>query len=261
MLLSFLCFRAQEQDTVSIDEIKDVFLLGFKSKFDCERYYNQEKEIYEKQFKELESVNLELLFNEFSKLEIFNEIKINPRKILILNPEITIINVSCGLDSDINCPRFENNILFDLYQKFWNKKNYEKFQKVFKNKSIIPLIGIPFMSFKDNMINKNNFLKSNRIKLVYEGVYTDLNSKKTKFYYSSNEKRVENLELHKSKDSNKILSENYIHLYVKLLPYSNDNFPNTYNIYINISNEENKAFERIFLYQFKDGKWKLLKNK
>lgn len=257
LLLIFLCCRAQEQDTVSIDEIKDVVLLGIQ-KVDCQKIYNEEKALYHKQLKELKKVNFETLFEEVLKLKDLEKINFDERRILILNLDYTAINSVCGNDSYFKCQHYEKHIQNEVFENVWKKSNYLKIQKFFENKVIIPLTGLPFLSFEQNMNDENNYLNKYQIKPFFKGVYWDLNKAKKEFYYSSYQKPVEKLEIYLEKD--KMIAENFLQLDMKIYPVVHEN-PNVYSVTVILKNEREELNRIDNEYQFKDGKFKLLKLK
>lgn len=257
MLLSFLCCRAQKQDTVNIDEIKDVVLLGIQ-KVDCQKIYNEEKALYDKQLKELKKVNFETLFEEVLKLKDLEKINSDERRVLILNLNYSTINSVCGNDFYYKCKHYEKHIQNEVFENVWRKNNYLKIEKFFNNKIIIPLVGLPFLSFEQNMKDENNYLKKHQIKPLFKGVYWDLNKAKKEFYYSSYQKPVENLEIHLEKG--KMIAENFLQLDMRIFPIVNEN-PNVYSVTAILKNEGEEFSRFDHKYQFKDGKWKLLKNK
>ncbi|WP_435522801.1 hypothetical protein [Chryseobacterium indoltheticum] len=137
LLLSFLCLQAQEKDSVSNDKIEDVVILG-RPKIDCQKIYEEEKMLYEKQTEELKKLNFETLFDELLKLKEFQKIKYDERKIVILNPDYNTIISSCGNDSFSHCKHYEKFISKDVFEKVWNKNSYLKILNFFNNKIIIP---------------------------------------------------------------------------------------------------------------------------
>lgn len=86
LLLNFLCFQAQEKDSVNNEKIEDVVILG-RPKINCQKIYDNEKALYEKQSEELKKLNFERLFDELLKLKEFRKIKSDERKIVILKNE------------------------------------------------------------------------------------------------------------------------------------------------------------------------------
>ena len=256
-LLSFLCIQAQENDSVRNDKIEDVVILG-RQKIDCQKIYNDEKALYEKQFKELKKLNFEGLFDEILNLKELQKLKSDERKILIFNPDYTTIISSCGNDSYYNCKHYEKHIQNEVFEKVWQKNNYLKIQKFFDNKLIIPLVGLPFSSFEQNMRDENNYLKKHNVRPLLKGIYWDLNSNKKEFYYSSNQKSTENLEIHLQKD--KMMSENYLQLDMSIFPETDKDFI-VYKVKIIVGNEEKELSRLDILYQHKDGNWKFLKER
>ncbi|OBW39784.1 hypothetical protein AB670_03827 [Chryseobacterium sp. MOF25P] len=257
LLLNFLCFQAQEKDSVNNEEIEDVVILG-RPKVDCQKIYDNEKVLYEKQSEELKKLNFERLFDELLKLKEFRKIKSDERKIVILNPDYITIISSCGNDDFFKCKHYEKYIKKDVFEKVWNKNSYLKIVNFFDNKIIIPLIEIPFWSFEQNMKDENNYLKTRNIEPSYKGVYRDLNNKNKEFYYSSHQKLTEKLEIHLEK--NKIIAENFLQLDMKIFPVANES-SNVYTVIVIFKNEGQEMSRTDNQYQFKDGKWKLLKNK
>lgn len=257
LLLSFLCLQAQEKDSVNNEKIEDVVILGLR-KVDCQKIYDEEKTLYEKQSEELQKFNFETLFDEILKLKEFQKIKSDERKIVILNPDYNTIISSCGNDSFFKCKHYEKYINKDVFEKVWNKNSYLKIVNFFDNKIIIPLIEIPFWSFEQNMKDENNYLKTRNIEPFYKGIYRDLNNKNKEFYYSSHQKLTEKLEIHLEK--NKMIAENFLQLDMKIFPVANES-SNVYTVIIILKNEGQEISRTDNQYQFKDGKWKLLKNK
>ncbi|WP_426475484.1 hypothetical protein [Chryseobacterium balustinum] len=257
LLLSFLCFQAQEKDSVNNEKIENVVILG-RAKVDCQKLYNDEKALYDKQSEELKKLNFETLFDEFLELKEFQKIKSDENKIVILNPDYKRIISSCGNNSFFNCKHYEKYINKDVFEKVWKKRNYLKIQQFFDSKIMIPLVGLPFLSFEQNMNDENNYLKTLNIESLYKGVYRDLNNKKKGFYYSSYKKPTESLEI--SIDKNKIIAENYLQLDMKIFPVVSES-TGVYSVTIILGNGEKEFSKRYLLYQYKDGKWKLLKNK
>ncbi|MEG1590240.1 hypothetical protein [Chryseobacterium sp.] len=257
LLLTFLCFQAQEKDSVNNEEIEDVIILG-GPKVDCQKIYDNEKALYEKQSEELKKLNFERLFDELLKLKEFQKIKSDERKIVVLNPDYITIISSCGNDDFFKCKHYEKYINKDVFEKVWNKNSYLKIVNFFDNKIIIPLIEIPFWSFEQNMKDENNYLKTRNIEPFYKGIYRDLNNKNKEFYYSSHQKLTEKLEIHLEKD--KIIAENFLQLDMKIFPVANES-SNVYTVIVILKNEGQEISRTDNQYQFKDGKWKLLKNK
>jgi len=257
LLLSFLCLQAQEKDSVNNDKIEDVVILGLR-KVDCQKIYDEEKALYEKQSEELQKLNFETLFDELLKLKEFQKIKSDERKIVILNPDYNTIIYSCGNDSFFKCKHYEKYINKDVFEKVWNKNSYLKILNFFDNKIIIPLIEIPFWSFEQNMKDENNYLKTRNIKPFYKGIYRDLNNKKKEFYYSSHKKTNKSLEI--SFDKNKIIAQNYLQLDMKIFPVVSEN-SGVYGITMILGDGEKELYKRYLLYQYKDGKWNFLEEK
>ena len=253
LLLSFLCIQAQENDSVRNDRIEDVVILG-RSKEKCQKVYDQEKAIYEKQSKELKKLNFETLFDEILKLKVLQKLKSDDRKILIFNPDYKTIRSICGNDSYYSCKHYEKHIQNEVFEKVWKKKNYLKVQKFFDNKMIIPLVGSPFSSFEQNM-NNENYLKNNNIRPLLKGIYWNLNNEKKEFYYSSFQKSTENLEIHLQID--KIMSENYLQLDMNIFPVSEEDSV-VYKVKIVVGNEVREVSRLNILDQYKDGKWQFL---
>ncbi|MGI9653066.1 hypothetical protein [Chryseobacterium sp. RLHN22] len=238
-------------------KIEDVVILGHP-KLGCQKIYDEEKTFYEKQSKELRKLNFEGLFDEILQLKEIQQLKSDNRKILILNPDYKTIFSVCGNDSYFKCKHYEKHIQNEVFAKVWMKNNYLKIQKFFDNKAIIPLVGLPFSSFEQNMYDENNYLKNNNIKPLYKGIYWDLNNLEKEFYYSSDNKPTENLEIHLQK--NKIISEDYLQLEMNISPVVNGK-NNVYNVIVILKNERQELNRIDNRYQFKDGKWKFLKNK
>ncbi len=257
LLLNFLCFQAQEKDSVNNEKIEDVVILG-RPKVDCQKIYDNEKALYEKQSEELKKLNFERLFDELLKLKEFQKIKSDERKIVILNPDYITIISSCGNDDFFKCKHYEKYINKDVFEKVWNKNSYLKIVNFFDNKIIIPLIEIPFWSFEQNMKDENNYLKTRNIEPFYKGIYRDLNNKNKEFYYSSHKKSTESLEV--NLDKNKIIAENYLQLDMKIFPVVSESL-GLYSVTIILGNEEKELSKRYLLYQYKEGKWNFLEEK
>lgn len=255
-LLSFLCIQAQENDSMRNDKIEDVVVVLGREKIVCQKIYDQEKALYEKQSKELRKLNFETLFDEILKLKELQKLKSDERKILVFNPDYKTVISICGNDSYYNCKHYEKHIQNEVFEKVWNKNNYLKIQKFFNNKVIIPLVGSPFSTFEQNMNNENNYLKKQNIRPLLKGIYWNLNNEKKEFYYSSFQKSTENLEIHLQKD--KMISENYLQLDMNIFPVSEEN-STVYRVKIIIGNEIEELNQLDILYQYKDGNWKFLK--
>ena len=256
LLLSFLCFQAQEKDSVNNDKIEDVVIFGLR-KVDCHKLYADEKALYEKQSKKLKKINFETLFDEILKLKEFQKIKSDDRKIVVLNPDYNTIISSCGNDSFSHCKHYEKYISKDVFEKVWNKNGYLKILNFFDDKVIIPLIELPFWSFEQNMKDENNYLKTRNIEPFYKGIYRDLNNKKKEFYYSSHQKLNEKLEIHLEKD--KMIAEDFLQLDMKIFLVANES-SNVYSVAVILKNEGEEMSRTDNQYQFKDGKWNLLKS-
>lgn len=256
-LLGFLCFQAQENDSVRNEKIEDVVILG-RTKVDCQKIYDEEKALYKKQYEELQKLNFKTLFDELLKLKEFQKIKSDERKIVILNPDYITITSSCGNDSFFKCKHYEKFINKDVFEKVWNKNGYLKILNFFDNKIIIPLIEFPFWSFEQNMKDENNYLKTRNIEPFYKGIYRDLNNKKKEFYYSSHKKPIESLEI--SLDKNKIIAQNYLQLDMKIFPVVSES-SGVYSVTIILGNGEKELSKRYLLYQYKNGKWNFLEEK
>lgn len=248
------CLHAQTKDSTNV-EIGEVVVFGLKEK-KCRERYDQEKDLYQKQFKELKTVNFETLFDELFKLKEFKDINADKNKLLLLNPDYTIIISTGGNDYYSDCRHYEKHISPEVFHNVWTKKSYSKFQSFFKNKIIVPLIESPFLSFEENIKNDSDFLKKNNIKPILIGKYIDSNGKKKKFYYSSNGKSNNNLEINYNK--NQFLSQNFNKLEIKIYPSVYKDFSNVYGVHFSVLNEKNHLSKTQILYHYIDGGWRII---
>ncbi|SHK25004.1 hypothetical protein [Epilithonimonas mollis] len=251
MIFSFLCLSAQENDSLKGNEIQNIVFI--RESKDCKKDYNEEKKLYEKQVQELNTFNFETLFDELFKLEEFHQINSDSRKILVLNLQYITITYGCGNSPYYECQHFEKNISDVVIIKLWSKNNFKKVQNFFNNKMIIPLLGMPFSSFEDNMKIQKNYLVNYKIKTLYKGTYNDLENKNQTFYYSSNQKFDENVEI--KIDKNKILVGKYLNLNLNIFPTDHKNLSNVYLVKFLISDEEKNIVEKQLFYQYKNKKW------
>lgn len=254
LLVNLVGLQAQTKDSTNV-EIEDVVVFGLKEK-KCSEIYDREKNLYQKQVKELKTIKFKSLFDELFKLEEFKRINFNVDKLLILNLDYTTIISSCGNMPYSDCSHYEKNISQDVFNSVWSKKNYRKFQIFFKNKTIFPLIQSPWYFLEEAMKEENYFIKKYNFKPFFKGVYTDSKSKTRDFYYSSNEKPSEILEIHF--DKKKVLSENFIKLDLKIFPAVREDLSNVYVVTLNLKEKENNLRTRILLYQYVDRQWKFL---
>ncbi|WPO81948.1 hypothetical protein SD427_14385 [Chryseobacterium sp. JJR-5R] len=254
-LLNCLCFQAQEKDSVVNSEIEDVVILK-NTKIECHKIYEREKANYEVQSKELNKLNFETLFYEIFKLKELQILKSNNRKILIFNPDFRTVNSVCGNDFHFKCKHYEKDIQNKVFKKVWKKFNYLIIEKFFDDKVIIPLMGQPFLSFEQNMSDENNYLKRFDIKPSFIGIYQDLNNIKKEFHYSSHRKHTENLKIHLQKD--RMIAEDFLQLDMSIFPVVSG-YSNVYNVKIIIGIDGEELNRIDILYQYKYGKWNLLK--
>ena len=251
----FLCFQAQEKDSAITSGIENPVIFG-NPQVECQKIYDKEKTDYEAQFKELNKLNFEALLYEIFKLKELQELKSNNLKILIFNPDYKTINYICGNDSYFKCGHYEKHIQDEVFEKIWRKNNYLIIEKFFDDKIIIPLMGLPFWSFEQNMSDDNNYIKRFNIKHSFKGIYWDLNNVKKEFYYSSHRKNNENLKIHLQKD--RIIAEDFLQLDMSIFPVIGK-YPAAYNVkvIIGINGKERNRLD--ILYQYEYGKWSLLK--
>ncbi|MCS3533099.1 hypothetical protein [Chryseobacterium sp. JUb7] len=252
----FLCIQAQEKDSIVNSKIADVVVNFGKPRIDCQKIYDKEKAHYKRLSKELNKLNFETLFNEIFKLKELQDLKSNNRKILIFNPDYKTVSYICGNDSYFECRHYEKNIQDEVFEKIWRKNNYLIIEKFFDNKVIIPLIGLPFWSFEQNMSDDNNYIKRFDVNPFFKGIYYDLNNVEKKFYYSSYRKDIENLKIHLQKD--RTIVEDFLQLDMIIFPEVSE-YSTAYNVKIIIGIDGKELIRLDILYQYKYGKWSLLK--
>lgn len=117
-------------------------------------------------------------------------------------------------------------------------------------------MGQPFLSFEQNMSDENNYLKRFDIKPSFNGIYQDLNNIKKEFHYSSHRKHTENLKIHLQKD--RMIAEDFLQLDMSIFPVVSG-YSNVYNVKIIIGIDGEELNRIDILYQYKYGKWNLLK--
>lgn len=255
MIFSFLCLLAQEIDSSSTNDITEIV----RTQEDCKKHFEKKKKRDEEEIEKLKNINFENFFPKLFELQEFKNIKSNKIKILYLYIEdgIPIANNV----KNYNCIEYYNQISFSIYQKLWNKENYKRFQKFFKNKIIIPSIysnGIRIKEVNGNLISAD-YLTENDIKPIYEGLYIDSENNKKKFYYTSDKKPKKELELYLDKKETQSKKSLIIYA-LNVFPTSYMDFSNVYFFELELYNGEKRIRKELF-YQYVNNQWKLIETK
>lgn len=279
LLFTLLCFQAQLKDSLDFDKDgilnlndKCIGIPGIPELDGCpkdwrEYYlknnlskkvrictsYEFEKKNYEIDKGQIDNTDFSGFFNELFKNEIFNLIKTNKRKIILLYNTNRQDGPECGNDPYYECPHYEKDIFDELNTMLWQNKNFQNFQKLMGDKIIIPLEK---SSFNGNLTEKESFLLKNKIKPIYSGNYINRENEIKKFYYSTNQKPTQKLIL--NQDLHHDIKEEALSMSFSITPIRYKDFSNPYLVSLYLLDESHNLLEKKFYYQYTNNQWKLI---
>jgi|GEM_PF-892954 len=224
------------------------------NKKNCSYTYEETKRNYNSQKEQIDATDFTGFFDKIFQNKDFQLNYLKEAKTILLNLQSRREGPECGNDVYYDCPRYEKDIYEEIFKKLWSKTNYEKFQKLSKNKIIIPFSNFSD-TFKPDREKRHNYLVENAVSSIYKGIYVDLENKKSDFYYTCNQKPTKKLVIYQ--DKHNIIKGDFLHVVIQVLPTQYKNFINTYYIEYHINNGINDVSKKL-IYQYQEGTWKFV---